>query len=36
MEASFKEDKLDGISKEYDETGKIINQTTFKDNEQIN
>ncbi|WP_425250259.1 hypothetical protein LC560_00080 [Fusobacterium animalis] len=24
------------MSKEYDETGKIINQTTFKDNEQIN
>ncbi|WYE60115.1 hypothetical protein LDJ95_00070 [Fusobacterium animalis] len=24
------------MSKEYDETGKIIDQTTFKDNKQIN
>ena len=34
-EANFKDDMLDGNFKEYDETGKLIEQGTYKDDVRI-
>ena len=35
VEVNFKDNEADGIFREYDETGKIINQETYKNGQLI-
>ena len=35
MEANFKDDKLEGIVKRYDENGKLIEQEIYKNGNRI-
>ena len=35
IEMTFKNGKLDGLAKAYDENGKLIQQATFKNGEQV-